>query len=58
MQTLLKYLWITLAVTLFLGYSHWLSDYNQSLNNWEPVVVECSNHGGFMNAEGICDHNQ
>lgn len=50
--------WLALAVVAGFGYYRWVTDYNQSLDAWEPIVAECSDNGGFMNAEGVCDYNQ
>ena len=50
--------WLIAVVVLGFLYSQWFSSYNASVQAWEPIVKECSEHGGFMTANGTCDYNQ
>lgn len=58
MSTFYKIFWIIIIIGIAVNYYRWVHEYNEGLAQWQPVVAECSNHGGFMNAEGHCELNQ
>jgi hypothetical protein len=53
-----KTFWFAVLIVVGVAYWHWVASYNAGLDSWEPIVAECSQHGGFMTATGTCVYNQ